>query len=130
MEVTHKVVFDQLPSISFLLLTEHLALNISMLGFLRELTLHTPRQTSSKIKCFWGDKLCQSCFAKEYLLTCQEQACTRFTCFFGWLVVTKPKMAKNTGKCPLVTTSVGETLLQKGPDLERGIIGQVSLLHN
>ena len=79
---------------------------------------------------FLGDKFGQSFFAKEYLLTCQEQACTRFTCFFGWLVVTKPKMAKNTGKCPLVITSLGETLLQKGPDQERGIIGQVSLLHN
>ena len=32
--------------------------------------------------------------------------------------------------CPLVTTSIGETLFHTRPDQERGIIGPPSLLHS
>ena len=98
MEVTHKVVFDQLPSISFLLLTEHLALNISMLGFLRELTLHTPRQTSSKIKCFWGINLARAFLQKNTFSHVKSRLALGSPVFLvGWLSPSRkwPKTQEN-----------------------------------
>ena len=69
--------------------------------------------------------------AKGRLLTGQEQGCNRLTQLVG-LVLSCPKWPKNRKMvvvCPIVITSIGDTLFQTRPDQEWGIIGQASLLH-
>ena len=60
-------------------------------------------------------------FAKDGLLTGQQQACTRITRLVGWLFVTVPKKApihrKMVVDCPLVITSKVKLFLR--PDKTR-----------
>ena len=74
-------------------------------------------------------------FAKDCLLTCQEQACTRITrlfgCSFGCHLAKNGHIHRKMAvDCPLVITSIVETLFKTRPDQERGIIGQASLLQS
>ena len=71
---------------------------------------------------------CHECsvFAKDCILTGQEQAYSRVTRLFDRLAFTMPKMVVD---CPIVITSLGDTLFQTRIDQEWGIIGQASLLH-
>ena len=69
--------------------------------------------------------------AKDCLFTVQEQACCRITWLFGCQHAENgPILRKMAIDCPLVITSIVETLFQTRQDHERGIICQASLLHS
>ena len=73
----------------------------------------------------------QVVFAKDYLLTGQEQACTRIT----WLFVRHhakngPIHRKMAVDCPPCNHIQSETLFHTGPDQERGMNGPASLLQS
>ena len=74
-------------------------------------------------------------FAKDCLLTCQEQACTRITrlfgCSFGCHLAKNGHIHRKMAvDCPLVITSIVETLFKTRPDQERGIIVRFKFCRN
>ena len=75
--------------------------------------------------------------AKDFLPIDQEQACSRSPCWlFVWMVVCSspcrkwPNNRKMPVDCPIVITSMVDTLSHTRPDQKRGKIGQGSLLHS